>query len=383
MACVTAQTILVHIGAGHHSPKLDAVYRSAIRRAIAAARRALQAASHSASAHDASAAAQAVVAAIKSLEDDPALNAGTGSNLTWDGTIECDASIMDGVCGSRFGSVGAAGGIRNPIEAAMGVMAFASRGVLPGGRVPPMLLTGPGAARFLTSTLHRPDLTCDPASLITPSAQARHARHLSIVTSAAGAAAAADQPHSFYDEPLNHDTVGAIVLDADGNVAAGVSSGGISLKYPGRVGEAAVYGAGVWAQNAGREAGDEGTLGVGVSCSGVGEAIVQSGLARRVADIVLAQKEREEGEDEQIRRAVEVDAGQGMGLCMLVHDPRAGIQGMREVVVAHSTPSMGVGVWDERARGSGTGKRKGDGVEYIMSRRGEGRASCVQRIGLM
>lgn len=76
------------------------------------------------------------------------------------------------------------------------------------------------------------------------------------------------------DEEEHQDTVGSICIDEDGNISSGVSSGGISMKYPGRVGEAGCFGCGCWAQNE-----KEDDTGVGVSCTGTGEDIMLSLLA--------------------------------------------------------------------------------------------------------
>jgi taspase (threonine aspartase 1) len=92
-------------------------------------------------------ACDAVCAAIKVLESDEVTNAGRGSNLNYDGFVECDASIMSGQDGS-FGSVGAAPGISNPIAAADRLRAQAQQGLMSLGRVPPLMLVGEGARRF-------------------------------------------------------------------------------------------------------------------------------------------------------------------------------------------------------------------------------------------
>lgn len=77
------------------------------------------------------------------------------------------------------------------------------------------------------------------------------------------------------------DTVGAVVWDSQDRLAAGVSSGGILLKHPGRIGEAAVFGAGCWAQSNSRR-------GVACSVSGAGEQIIRSFLAQAIADALFA-----------------------------------------------------------------------------------------------
>lgn len=89
--------VAVHVGAGYHAPSSEKALRLAMKRACLAAASVLQ--------KERNGCFDAVVAAIQTLEDDPSTNAGRGSNLTEDGHVECDASIMDGASGA-FGAVG-------------------------------------------------------------------------------------------------------------------------------------------------------------------------------------------------------------------------------------------------------------------------------------
>lgn len=132
--------------------------------------------------------------------------------MTLEGSVECDASYMDDTC---YGSVGAVSGIRNPIKAAHR-LAQNRKKPMALGRVPPMLLVGEGARRWAVSEGLE---TVPPEKLISPEAFATYVNHMQLL------------------DECRQDTVGAICVDAQGNVAAGVSSGGISLKLPGRVGE--------------------------------------------------------------------------------------------------------------------------------------------------
>lgn len=90
--------VAVHVGAGFHAPSNEKALRSAMKRACLAAASVLR--------QVAGGCVDAVSAAIQVLEDDPSTNAGRGSNLTEDGHVECDASVMDGNTGA-FGAVGA------------------------------------------------------------------------------------------------------------------------------------------------------------------------------------------------------------------------------------------------------------------------------------
>ncbi|KII92793.1 hypothetical protein PLICRDRAFT_37586 [Plicaturopsis crispa FD-325 SS-3] len=254
-----ARYVAVHGGAGAHSRSSDRDVKLAMKRACSSA---LQA-SATASAID------LVQEAICVLEDDECLNAGYGSNLTLDGTVECDAAIMDGLNG-HFGSVGAVPGVRNPVKLARAVLDHSRiPGVL--GRIPPLTLVASGARDFGAA---RNVPMVPPATLASPRPHAEWVRWKERYDDALHT-----DDHAHVDG-LNslQDTVGAVSWDATGGMAAGVSSGGLLLKYPGRVGEAAVFGAGCWAQQDGQE------RGMACSVSGAGEHIVRCGLARAIGD---------------------------------------------------------------------------------------------------
>ncbi|KAI5075047.1 hypothetical protein GOP47_0011008 [Adiantum capillus-veneris] len=121
--------VAVHVGAGYHSPANSLAYRKAMHHACLEAASVLS--QKSGTGFD------AVVAAVKVLEGSDITNAGLGSNLTEDGVVECDASIMDGrTC--AYGAVGAAPGLQNPIEVAAALAKESLKGSLSCGRIPPM-----------------------------------------------------------------------------------------------------------------------------------------------------------------------------------------------------------------------------------------------------
>jgi beta-aspartyl-peptidase (threonine type) len=190
------------------------------------------------------AALDAVEAAVQALEDDPTFNAGAGSTLTAAGDVEMDASIMDGET-LRCGGVAAVKDVRNPIALARAVME----------RTEHVLLAGPGASAFARE-IGIP--AYDNALLVTPRQRARW--------EAARRGASASKTG----------TVGAVARDARGRLAAATSTGGMSMKRPGRVGDTPIIGAGTYADDA---------L-AAVSCTGHGERIVQLTLARHAADLV-------------------------------------------------------------------------------------------------
>jgi beta-aspartyl-peptidase (threonine type) len=226
----------------------------------------------------------AVEAAVRALEDHPRFNAGRGSVLTTAGTVEMDASIMEGNA-LRNGAVAGVTALRHPISLA--------RRLLEDGRH--SLFVGAGAmgrARELGLP------SCDPAELITE----RQRNRLRAIQAG---------------------TVGAVALDRHGVIAAGTSTGGTAGKLPGRVGDSALIGCGTYAES---------TLG-GVSCTGDGEAIIRVVLARRTLEILRAVDDPDHAC--QIALEVLVDEGRGQGGLILVDwKGRLGW--------AHSTPLMPV-----------------------------------------
>jgi len=277
-------SIIVHGGAG--APLAEAAeFRPGIRAAVAAGWAMLADGGH---------ALDAVEAAVRSLEDHERFNAGRGSVLTETGTVEMDASIMEGdrlACGA----VAAVSRVANPVTLA--------RRVLNEGRH--VLLVGEGAHAFARDA-GLP--ACDPASLVTERQRLRLAER---GATAPGRAASGG-------------TVGATALDRHGTVAAATSTGGMLGKRPGRVGDSALIGCGTYADS---------SLG-GVSCTGDGEAIVRVVLARRTLDYL------KEADDPDYAASVAVDLlveeGRGEGGVIVV-DWRG------RIGYAHSTPLMPVG----------------------------------------
>jgi beta-aspartyl-peptidase (threonine type) len=271
-------TIIAHGGAGAHPTEGRDEVRRGMQAAVAAGFAVLAGGGR---------ALDAVEAAVRVLEDHPRFNAGRGSVLTSEGTIEMDASIMEGDR-LQCGAVAAVTCVANPITLA--------RRVLESGRH--VLLVGAGAQAFARS-VGVPE--CDPASLITEAQRKRNE------------AAPRAMPG----------TVGAVALDRHGTVAAATSTGGTWGKLPGRVGDSAVIGSGTYADS---------TLG-GVSCTGDGEATMRVVLARRALDYL------KDADDPMYAAKVAVDllvqeGGGGGGLILVDWRGRVGW--------AHSTPLMPV-----------------------------------------
>ena len=272
--------LIVHGGAGA-DPGGREELRSGMRDAVAAGWRALA---------EGGTALDAVEAAVRSLEDHPRFNAGRGSVLTAAGTVETDASIMEGDQ-LRNGAVAAVSGVRNPISLA--------RQILEAGRH--SLFAGPGAlarARELGVPL------CDPGELVTEHQRRRLAA-------------------------LQAGTVGAVALDRLGTIAAATSTGGMAGKLPGRVGDSALIGCGTYAES---------TLG-GASCTGDGEAIIRVTLARRALDILKSVGEP--GHACEVALSVLVEEGRGQGGLILV-DWRGRVGWARSTIlmpVGHMSPA--------------------------------------------
>ena len=230
--------VIVHGGAGPRRPAgasaADAERASALEHAVAIAFEHLD-----------RGALDACVGAVAALEDCPLFNAGHGSVLALDRSVWCDAAAMAG--DGSAGAVAAVTGVSNPIRAARALLDEGET-LLWAGHSPELL------ARYELEAV-------DPVKMVTPVARARLERHL------AGQA----QPQS--------GTVGAVCLDARGNLAAATSTGGKVGKHPARVGDSPLVGAGTWA--------DARTC--AVSATGAGEAFIRVAYAHEVhARMLLA-----------------------------------------------------------------------------------------------
>ncbi|KAJ1156699.1 hypothetical protein NDU88_009417 [Pleurodeles waltl] len=270
--------VLVHAGAGYHSESKAKEYKHVCKRACKKAIEKLQAGDL---------ATDAVTAALVELEDSPFTNAGMGSNLNLLGEIECDASIMDGNS-LNFGAVGAMSGIKNPVCAANRLLCEGQKGKLSAGRIPPCFLVGDGAYRWAVDHGVPP---CSPdimATKLSVAAFKRNKRKLELaerVETDFIQLKKRRQSSEKENDSGTLDTVGAIVVDQDGNVAAAVSSGGLAMKHPGRVGQAALYGCGCWAENTGVQT----PYSTAVSTSGCGEHLVRTILARECSQALQAE----------------------------------------------------------------------------------------------
>jgi len=283
MAASLQPSLIVHGGAGDWSSE-DGDGEALVAACAAAARAGFEILRAGGSALD------AATAAVVVLEDDPRFNAGTGSALTVDGEVECDASVM---CGDgRAGAVGALRDVRNPIRLARLVME----------KTPHVLLVGAGAGAFAVECGLTP---VPPGALVT---ERMRDKWRAAVARAAGAPAASGG------------TVGCVARDAAGRVAAATSTGGMMLKRRGRVGDSAVIGAGTYADD-----------GAGaVSCTGHGEAFIKAAAAKQVVEALRAGRSPAEAARE-VLPAIRRHGGSG-GLICVGADGRLGF--------AFDTPRM-------------------------------------------
>lgn len=199
----------------------------------------------------------AVIAAIEVLEDSPLFNAGKGAVFSHEGRIELDASIMDGAT-RMAGAIAGVTTIRNPIRAAHAVMTQSSH----------VMLIGQGAEDFAAG--HGMEIV-DPGYFYT--------QHRWDQLQRAIAKEQVVRDHDMDSVTLlpngdeKHGTVGAVALDRYGNLAAGTSTGGLTNKRYGRVGDSPIIGAGTYADN----------RSVAVSATGSGEMFIRTAAAFNTA----------------------------------------------------------------------------------------------------
>jgi beta-aspartyl-peptidase (threonine type) len=227
--------IVIHGGAGnilpeHFTKEQEEAYHQKMQEALQAGYSILEKGGN---------ATDAVVAAIKILEDSPLFNAGKGSVYNNKGQIEMDASIMEGK-ELKAGSVAGVRRIKNPIEAARLVME----------QTPHVMMVGKGAEDVWVSkgnTLVDTNYFYDEKKL-------------------------KQWKEKHKTKTDKHGTVGAVALDKNGNLAAGTSTGGMMDKLPGRVGDSPIIGAGTYANN----------TTCAISCTGHGEFFIRYAVAHSI-----------------------------------------------------------------------------------------------------
>ncbi len=288
---VTAQqtngkyVLVVHGGAGTilkstMTPEKEKLYKQGLQNALNAGNAVLK---------NGGTALDAVEATIKILEDDSLFNAGKGAVFTNEGKNEMDASIMDGKT-LKAGAVAGVTNIKNPITAARVVMDKSEH----------VMMAGKGAEEFASMNGCK---VVDPSYFFTTSRwlnlqEAKQEDSLKALHK--------DSTTGLLKQPDNHDykygTVGAVALDIYGNLAAATSTGGMTDKRFGRIGDSPVIGAGTYADN----------NTCAISCTGWGEYFIRLVMAKTISDrMEFGHQSLKEAADEMIMKELPSLGGDG------------------------------------------------------------------------
>lgn len=250
--------MVIHGGAGtilkkNMTPQLEAAYTTALTDALKAGYKMISTGRSS---------LDAVQAAINILEDNPLFNAGKGSVFTHDGRNEMDAAIMDG-SSLKAGAVAGVSRVRNPINAARAVMEKSEH----------VMMSGEGADKFAKEA---------GCVMVSPKYFFTEARWKALKEAIKEDSIKA-KLHAHNNSKLgtiNSDykfgTVGAVALDHKGNIAAGTSTGGMTNKKFGRIGDSPIIGVGTYANN----------LTAGISCTGWGEYFIRNVVAHDLSALI-------------------------------------------------------------------------------------------------
>lgn len=243
--------IVIHGGAGtilkkNMTQEVEAAYREALSESVQRGYQVLKSGGTS---------REAVIAAITYMEDSPLFNAGKGAVFTHEGRVEMDASIMEGR-ELNAGAVASTTRTRNPITLADAILEHS----------PHVMLVGVGAEMFADE---------QGIKLVDNSYFHTERRKKALERAIArerGAVLSEDADDPFELVKDKKGTVGAVALDSEGNIAAGTSTGGMTNKRYGRVGDSPIIGAGTYADNAA----------CGISATGHGEYFIRAAVAHDV-----------------------------------------------------------------------------------------------------
>jgi beta-aspartyl-peptidase (threonine type) len=272
LAAAQPTALVIHGGAGTISRETlsaerEAEIRRDLERALEAGHAVLRAGGS---------AIDAVTAAVVVMEDSPHFNAGRGAVFNADGVNELDAAIMDGA-GQRAGSVAAVHRVKNPVLLARAVMERSAH----------VMLIGDGAETFGRGV---------GIEFVEPAYFRTEHRWQQLQDARAREATRSALPRHFA-----YGTVGAVALDADGRIAAATSTGGMTNKRWGRVGDAPIIGAGTWADP-----------NCGVSATGWGEYFIRLNVAHDIcARLAYRGDSLEEAAREVVMRRVPALGGDG------------------------------------------------------------------------
>ncbi|HLB91442.1 MAG TPA: isoaspartyl peptidase/L-asparaginase [Terriglobales bacterium] len=294
----TNPVLVVHGGAWDIPDDMVEAHLAGVRNAAAAGWRALE---RGGSALD------AVEEAIVIMENDETFDAGRGSFLNRDGKVQLDAFIMDGST-LRGGGVGCVERLRNPVRAARKILSDS----------PHVYFVAEGAERFAAE--HGIAL-CRNEDLVIPREVARLRQYQAQASADGNSDGDGNDLFAPAHDMLSHDTVGAVALDRNGNIAASTSTGGTLNKAPGRLGDSSLIGCGCYADNQSAAA----------STTGWGEPIMKLVLAKWAADRVASGSLPEWVAKEAMNYLKQRLNGHG-GIILLDAQGRCGI--------AHNTPRM-------------------------------------------
>lgn len=279
--------LVIHGGAGtilksQMTPEKEAAYIEALNKALQIGNDILK---------DGGTALDAVEACIRSMEDNPLFNAGKGAVFTNEGKNELDAAIMNGKT-LTAGSVAGVTIIKNPISAARAVME----------RSPHVMMAGKGAEKFAQQV--GLDIV-DPSYFYTEDrwqGLQKAKKEDSIKTMANSDSAKRSSLKQPENKDYKYGTVGAVALDRHGNLAAGTSTGGMTNKKYGRVGDAPIIGGGTYANNAT----------VAISGTGWGEFFIRLVMAKSISDMMEYGKIKlKDAADEMVMKKLPTLGGDG------------------------------------------------------------------------
>ncbi len=286
--------LVIHGGAWAIPDDMVDAHLSGVRKALAAGWQVLERGGP---------ALDAIEEAVVIMEDDEIFDAGRGSFLNRDGKVQLDALIMDGAT-LRAGGVGCVERLRNPVRAARKILSES----------PHVYFVAEGAERFAVE--HGIPL-CKNEDLIVP----RELERLREYQREEAGHGLAKHGNELFAPNISHDTVGAVALDRQGNIAAATSTGGTLNKAPGRLGDSSLIGCGCYADN----------LSAAASTTGWGEPIMKLVLAKWTADRVAAGNLPEWAAQEAMNYLKQRLNGHG-GIIVLNTQGQIGI--------AHNTPRM-------------------------------------------
>ncbi|MDP6251895.1 MAG: isoaspartyl peptidase/L-asparaginase [Verrucomicrobiota bacterium] len=299
--------IVIHGGAGRIdrdalTPERERLYHATLEQSLRAGHTILK---RGGSALD------AVEAAIVIMEDAPVFNAGKGAVFTAEGKNELDASIMDGRA-LQAGAVGGVTTVKNPIRAARAVME----------KSPHVLFTNRGAEKFASDNGLE---MADPKYFFTERRwkQILKWRKQQEAKAKPQATAEPDRHADYFG------TVGCVALDTAGNIAAGTSTGGMTGKRFGRIGDSPIIGAGTYADN--RTA--------GISCTGHGEYFIRHAVAHDISARMAYKQESLAKAAADVVQTVLKQAGGSGGII--------GLDAKGNIVMEFNTPAMTRGAIDQ------------------------------------